>query len=137
MIEFDPPTAGLMRLRNIMAELGDLPKETGARAMRSIAEVWMTEMKRRTPKATGALRASGLVIGPTAVGDAWEVHMVFGGPAAPYAWFVHENLRAHHPFGQAKYVESVVVEHQRTIGVEFIAMVQGGAQAHTDLMEAA
>ena len=32
----------------------------------------------------------------------------FGGPAADYAIYVHEDLSAHHPVGEAKYLENAV-----------------------------
>jgi hypothetical protein len=36
--------------------------------------------------------------------------IVAGGPAAPYAIYVHEDLEAIHPVGQAKFIESVLLE---------------------------
>ena len=33
-----------------------------------------------------------------------------GGPAAPYAVVVHEDLEAFHPTGQAKYLESTIMQ---------------------------
>jgi hypothetical protein len=38
------------------------------------------------------------------------VRMAFGGPAAPYAIKVHEDLEAFHRVGQAKFLESVLLE---------------------------
>ncbi|HAM42170.1 MAG TPA: hypothetical protein DCP69_12810 [Candidatus Omnitrophica bacterium] len=94
----------------IERKFGALTKDKSARALRTIAEVEMTEAKKRTPVDTGVLRSSGLVIGPEQVGGVWQVRMVFGGPAAPYAAAVHENLEAFHKVGQAKYLESVMLE---------------------------
>lgn len=81
-----------------------------ARALRTVAEVEMTEAKRRTPVDTGNLRATGHVQGPFWSADGWSVKLVFGGPAASYAAAVHENLEAFHRVGQAKYLESVILE---------------------------
>ncbi len=68
------------------------------------------------PVETGALRASPFVKDPERDGTVIEVAFGYGGPAAKinpktgestdaYAIFVHENLEAHHPVGQAKYLE--------------------------------
>lgn len=79
------------------------------------AQIEMTEAKRRTPVDTGRLRASGRVAEPVRVGRRVTVTLSFGGAAAPYAVFVHENLLANHaspPFGggQAKFLESTLDE---------------------------
>lgn len=37
-------------------------------------------------------------------------NIVAGGPSAPYAIYVHEDLEAFHKVGQAKYIESVLME---------------------------
>ena len=75
------------------------------------AELEMTEMKKRTPVDTGALRSSGHIANPRRNGsEEFAVDIAFGGPAAPYAPIVHEDLDAFHKVGQAKYVESVVLE---------------------------
>lgn len=100
-------------------------------ALREEAELEMTEAKRRTPVDTGALRASGHVesgsgmtslasfdtatrkgtMGASGGGRKdLSVRLVFGGPAASYALAVHENLEAHHNPGQAKYLESALLE---------------------------
>jgi hypothetical protein len=87
-----------------------IPDRAGA-ALRAEAEIEMTEAKKRTPVLTGALRASGMVTGPVVNGDQVEVTMSFGGAGVDYAVEVHENLEMFHPRGgQAKYLESVVLE---------------------------
>lgn len=68
------------------------------------------------PVDTGALRASSYVTQPRVEGSVIRVELGYGGPAAQinpksgepasgYALYVHENLEAHHPVGQAKYLE--------------------------------
>lgn len=74
------------------------------------AQIDMTEVKKRTPVDTGNLRASEHVTKPSEEGSLIFVEMVAGGVAAPYAITVHENLDAFHPVGQAKYMESVIME---------------------------
>lgn len=81
-----------------------------ARALTQEMEVEATECKRRTPVKTGDLRDSIHVTPPTKRGDTISVQIVCGGIAAPYAIYVHENLEALHPIGQAKFIESVLRE---------------------------
>lgn len=71
----------------------------------------MTEAKARTPVDKGALKSSGYVHPPQYRGREITVEMGFGGPAAPYAVYVHEDLDAwHKPPGQARFLASVVDE---------------------------
>lgn len=100
-------------VKECMASLDALaalfPVETG-KALRKEAEIEMTEAKRRTPVQTGTLRSSGVVEGPDPKSGEIEVRLAFGGPAAPYAVYVHENLEAFHKVGQAKFLESTLNE---------------------------
>lgn len=121
----------LTRLRaTIERKVGSLVKDPAARALRSIGEVWMTLAKRRTPVDTGVLRSSGHVRGPEKIGTVWQVVLIFGGPAAPYARTVHENLTARHKVGQAKYLESVVLERRPTFAREIATMLIGGGRVY-------
>jgi hypothetical protein len=80
-------------------------------AVRSELEVEATESQRRTPVDTGSLRASHTV---EVYADRRDVTgtITVGGPSAPYALYVHENLDAHHDVGQAKFLESTLAESQ-------------------------
>lgn len=70
------------------------------------AERIMTASKQDyVPVQTGALRASGFVDEPVLTATGGSVTLGFGGPAAPYAVIVHEDLTKRHPVGQAKYLE--------------------------------
>lgn len=84
----------------------------------------MTEAKKRTPVDTGVLRSSGFVQGPMIKDRGLEARLVFGGPAAGYAAKVHEDLAARHRVGQAKYLESVVVEHKGSFASEIAARIR-------------
>ena len=120
--------------RRLAAVASQVEGQVGA-ALRAEAEIEMTEAKKRTPVDTGALRGSGHVTGPhvavvsgTPSGrnlmgqfqsagarsfggqQVVSVTMAFGGPAAPYATKVHEDLEAFHRNGQAKFLESVLLE---------------------------
>lgn len=86
-----------------------MPNEV-ARALYQEMEIEATESKRRTPVDTGALRSSIHVDEPIVKGRDISVSMVAGGPAAPYAVQVHEDLDAYHPVGQAKFIESTLNE---------------------------
>ena len=85
-----------------------IPIQAGV-ALFAEAQIDATESRRRTPVDTGALRASHEVSKPKLIGDI-EVTISVGGPAAPYALVVHEDLEAFHKVGRAKYLESVVME---------------------------
>ena len=117
---------GLDRLLGtIDRTLGRLGKESGApRALYNVGELWMTVSKTRTPVRFGVLKGSGHVTQPEQVGTSWQVRLVFGGPAAPYAKIVHENLKAHHAVGQAKYLESVVSERKSGLAREVAALMR-------------
>lgn len=85
-----------------------MPERVG-RALYREANTEMTEAKRRTPVDTGALRASGKVENPE-YGETISVRLSFGGVSSQYAIFVHENLEALHKIGQAKFLESTLLE---------------------------
>jgi len=65
--------------------------------------------RERTPVLTGVLRASHETSLPTE-SNPIEVQIRVGGPAAPYALYVHEKLELRHKVGQAKFLESAVLE---------------------------
>ena len=112
---------GIKELQARLEKWGRESPQALKSAMLLEGEAALTKMKRRTPVKTGALKASGRVRVRTGGRDAKgrfvagtsrspEIVWSFGGSAIDYAWFVHENLRAHHPVGQSKYVESVLAE---------------------------
>lgn len=81
----------------------------------------------QTPRDTGALRNSGNVSLPSN----GVVEVYFGGPAAPYAYIVHENPNARHPVGNYKYLENAVTS-QRGVAFKMVhsavrAMIQGAS----------
>lgn len=63
-----------------------------------------------TPVKTGALRSSGHV----ELGNNY-VSIIFGGPSADYAIYVHEITHYRHPVGQAKFLERAVMEDEARI----------------------
>lgn len=104
---FDVTIRGLDQVNAALTRLADVNERAAIQALREEAEIEMTEAKKRTPVDTGALRGSGHLIQEH---NGLTVHLNFGGPAADYAVFVHENLEAFHPSGQAKFLESVLME---------------------------
>lgn len=86
-----------------------LPSEVSS-ALYEEAEIERKESMRRTPWETGTLRASHETSRPKMGWEGWEVTISVGGPAAPYAVYVHENLEAFHKHGQAKFLESTIRE---------------------------
>lgn len=75
------------------------------KALYTQAQRTLTKAIGYTPVDTGALRASGLV---SIQGQ--DIFISFGGPAAPYAIYVHEILGNAHPVGQAKFLERAIIE---------------------------
>lgn len=76
----------------------------------------LLEVYKRTPVLTGELRTTEKLMGPFKNGNSIVVMIVCGGPEAPYAAIVHEDLEAFHKFGQAKYLESVLFESRPFMG---------------------
>jgi hypothetical protein len=95
--------------KRIMAMPGKLTRQIED-AVKAEMRIELAEVKRRTPLDTGALRASEYVDGPFVERGRIYASIVAGGPTAPYAMIVHENLEAFHRIGQAKYLESVLRE---------------------------
>lgn len=67
----------------------------------------LVDSQARVPYSSGYLHDSGDVSVPVVSGQTCEVRC---GYTAPYAVRVHEDLSAHHPHGQAKFLESAVLE---------------------------
>lgn len=84
---------------------GQLTNEYAKTVYQSAEQVMTLSKEQYVPVDTGALRASGHVVPPKTDREKVTVELAFGGPAADYAVWVHENLDAHHNVGQAKYLE--------------------------------
>ena len=93
-----------------LAALGrKFPKAVGA-AMYQEMEIEAAESTERTPVKLGTLQGSHEVSDPEYKGTLISVTISVGGPAAPYALYVHEDLDAFHSVGQAKFLESTLRE---------------------------
>jgi len=63
------------------------------------------------PVDTGVVRGSGGVSAPQMGSQGYFVDIFYGGPAAPYALYVHEIIgNYHNPPTQAKYLEQPLME---------------------------
>lgn len=103
-------------IANLKAYAIEKPKEYG-RAVYQEMLIEMKESMRRCPVApnevtkhgSGELRASHEI---HLVVDGLDTHVsiTVGGPSAPYAIYVHEILDYYHPNGQAKFLESTILE---------------------------
>lgn len=69
------------------------------------AEGIMTQSKELVPVDTGTLKGSGTVRLPREENGVVIQELGFGGPAANYAVFVHENTVVFHKVGMAKFLE--------------------------------
>lgn len=69
------------------------------------AEGVMTQSKELVPVDTGTLKGSGTVKLPREENGVVVQELGFGGPAANYAVFVHENTVVFHKVGVAKFLE--------------------------------
>jgi len=106
-VAFRMTVTGLPLVQDALRRVGRNAPTALARALTEEAEEIIGESKLEVPVKTGALRASGVVL-PTVIafGGAVTVEAGYGGPAAPYALAVHENLGiSHSPPTKAKYLE--------------------------------
>jgi hypothetical protein len=98
----------------------NFPKHIGNALMKDARENDVPEAKERAPVYSGpqtssspvpfVLQKSIHVEGPKFEGNVISVEVVAGGLAAAYAIRQHEDLTYHHKVGQAKYIESVIME---------------------------
>ena len=101
---------GTKELEERLTAIAATAPQTLASALYREAQIEMTESKKRVPVDTGALRSSGVVDKPQFDGNNISVRLGYGGTAVDYAFRVHEDLEAFHKVGQAKYLESVILE---------------------------
>jgi hypothetical protein len=112
--------SGLKEAMQGLSAMAEKMPEAIGQAIYEEAETIMTEAKELTPVDTGALRASGHVEKPEISCSTVTVELGFGGQAGGgkeigYAFYVHENLEAHHTVGQAKFLETPLTDRQEDI----------------------
>lgn len=121
MAEVDVKGADRIRAR-LLAYANRIP-EICEDALYEEASIEMTESMKRTPVDTGALRASHTVETKRR-GNEISATIGVGGPAAPYAVFVHEDLDAFHPVGEAKFLESTLLESKPFMAARLAARIK-------------
>ena len=83
-----------------------LARQTAEGLYAELKEVEVPEVRRRTPIRYGDLRESVTVTDPIIKKGRWiQCNVTAGGPTAPYAVYVHEDLLAWHEVGEAKFLE--------------------------------
>src|SRR5262245_33217134 len=85
------------------------PRQAGNALFEEMDEVERPESMERTPVLTGDLRDSHVTYGPVIRKNVIWVEIRVG-ENLDYAVKVHEDLEAHHPHGQAKFLESTLRE---------------------------
>ncbi len=105
----DPIHVEVKGIDEVFARLSEAEKALRralAAALYMEGEMIMGESKRQCPVDTGNLRATGHVEPPEERDGVITVTLGYGGPAAPYAVYVHEDLnQRHNPPTKAKYLE--------------------------------
>lgn len=82
-----------------------------AQAIWEEANLIFAKSQTLVPVDTGVLRGSGGVSAPQRGTSGYYVDIFYGGPAAPYALYVHEIIgNYHNPPTQAKYLEEPFVQ---------------------------
>jgi len=109
---------------NLRAFQNKFPRSMGA-ALLEEAEIDAIEVIERTPIDKGNLRDSIRVEGPIFEGKNIGVLILAGGPeyGVTYAVEQHENLEYYHEVGQAKYLESVIMEQRPFIAARIAAKI--------------
>jgi metal-sulfur cluster biosynthetic enzyme len=75
-------------------------------AITATAATVLDESLKIVPVDLGALKGSAMVKEPKVDATGIEVEITYGGPSAPYAGIVHEDMKARHKDGKtAKYLE--------------------------------
>lgn len=107
----DTVVIGIVEMNKRLFNLQRALPEEIKQALIDEAKIELTEAQKRTPVKTGALKASGHLEDPTFIGHETAIQIVFGTDLT-YAIYVHEDLEAHHDVGQAKFLESVLLESE-------------------------
>ena len=102
---------GAQELRNMLEVSGRDAGKVVGQAILEEANMIFAKAMILTPIDTGALRGSGGVSAPINFPQGIGVDIFFGGPAAPYALYVHEILYyKHNAPTQAKFLEQPFME---------------------------
>lgn len=107
---FGVKITGMSELRSQLRGAGPKLLRQAGTATKQELEIEKREMQRRCPYKTGRMAKTHKVSDPEFTARTVKVSITAGGPEAPYTVYVHENLEAHHPHGEAKWMERVIME---------------------------
>lgn len=122
---------GIKELSKIVNNGGDKALKAMAKGLYLEATMAFNESQTLVPVDTGILRASGHVNSPKIDNDSVEITIAYGGPATPYAIFVHERIYApsgkkvyHRPPTRAKFLETPVKRRAKGMGGRLTQLVK-------------
>lgn len=102
---------GDLELQNVLRVAKEQSPLAVAQAIWEEANLIFARSQTLVPVDTGVLRGSGGVSAPQRGTEGYFVDIYYGGPAAPYALYVHEIIgNYHNPPTQAKYLEEPLVQ---------------------------
>lgn len=117
---------GLNKLLKKFQRRPDEIQKLTAAAINIEAEIIMAKAKVLTPVDLGTLRSTGFVKPPKFRRSKISISLGFGGPAAEYALFVHEDLTANHVVGQAKFLEEPFKQSLSGMSTRIAKRVENG-----------
>lgn len=112
-IRIEATVTGADKIREMLRRRGEKVVAALKRELYQEATGIMAQSKELVPVDTGNLRDSGTVQLPKQEGSAIVQELGYGGTAAPYAVFVHENTVVFHKVGMAKFLEIPFRQAQR------------------------
>ena len=115
---------GIEKIRALIKSHKEKAVQALKRELYVEAEGIMTQSKELVPVDTGNLRDSGTVALPRQEGSVVLQELGFGGSAADYAVYVHENTVVFHPVGMAKFLEIPFRQAQRGMIERIVAGMQ-------------
>ena len=107
-MSFQVEVTNLKEAKRFLDVSGQKAKKAFEEVLFEIALIIFNQSQYLVPVDTGALRASGTITRRVRLkgGDRIVLHITYGGPAAPYALAVHENVLSWHAAPtSAKYLE--------------------------------
>lgn len=104
-IRIEATVTGLNKISALLKAHKDKAVQALKKELYLEAEGIMTQSKELVPVDTGTLKGSGTVKLPREENGIVVQELGFGGPAANYAVFVHENTVVFHKVGMAKFLE--------------------------------
>lgn len=120
---------GLDKLQRLLIRGGAEAAKATGRALYEEGQEAFAESQRIVPRDTGALAGSGHIYPPHLENGDIVVELGYGGPAAPYALYVHEDLQARHdPGKQAKYLETPVTQQVEGMGLRVARKVESAIE---------